>query len=67
MAPPQSGYRLLFLTLVVLGVWIAAWATGVTECFTSESIRNLAAGRGVWGVLGFIVVCGRTGNIRDRA
>ena len=38
------------------GVWIAAWATGVTECFTSESIRNLAAGRGVWGVLGFIVV-----------
>jgi uncharacterized membrane protein YdjX (TVP38/TMEM64 family) len=48
-------YRLLFLTLVVLGLWIAAWATGVTGRFTSESIRSVLAGRGLWGVVAFTV------------
>ena len=52
----QGGYRLLFLTLVVLGLWSAAWATGVTGRFTSESIRSLLAGRGLWGVVAFTVV-----------
>jgi len=53
---PPGGYRLLFLTLGVLGLWIAAWATGVTGRFTSDSIRSLAAGRGLSGVVAFIVV-----------
>jgi uncharacterized membrane protein YdjX (TVP38/TMEM64 family) len=48
--------RLLLVTFVVLGLWIAAWATGVTERFTSESIRSVLAGRGLWGVVAFIVV-----------
>jgi len=52
----QAGHRLLFLTLVVLGLWIAAWATGVTGRFTSESIRSLIAGRDIWGIVAFIVV-----------
>ena len=53
---PPGWYRLLFLTLGVLGLWIAAWATGVTGRFTSDSIRSLVAGRGFWGVVAFIVV-----------
>ena len=40
----------------MLGLWIAAWATGVTGRFTSESIRSLLAGRGLWGVVAFTVV-----------
>src|SRR5262245_66582334 len=52
----QGGYRLLFLSLVVLSLWIVAWATGVTGRFTSESIRSLLAGRGLWGVVAFTVV-----------
>ena len=53
---PPGGYRLLFLTLGVLGLWIAAWATGVTGRFTSDGIRSLVAGRGLWGLVAFIVV-----------
>src|SRR2546425_8874425 len=52
----QNGHRLLFLMLVVLGLWIAAWATGVTGRFTSESIRGLIADRGSWGIVAFIVL-----------
>ena len=52
----QGRYRLLFLTLVVLGLWIGAWATGVTSRFTSESIRSLLAGRGLWGVVAFTIL-----------
>ena len=43
----QGRYRLLFLVLVILGLWITAWATGVTGRFTSESIRSLLAGKDV--------------------
>ncbi len=49
----QGRYRLLFLVLVILGLWITAWATGVTAHFTSESIRSLLAGKGLWGVIAF--------------
>lgn len=52
----QGRYRLLFLTLVVLGLWIAAWATGVSGRFTFERIRSVLAGRGLWGVVAFTVV-----------
>lgn len=52
----QGGYRLLFLTLLVLGLWFAAWAIGLTGRFTTESIRGLLAGRGLWGVVAFLVV-----------
>jgi hypothetical protein len=52
----QSGYRPLFLTLVVVGLWIGAAAAGVTGRFTFESIRSVLAGRGLWGVAGFTVV-----------
>lgn len=48
--------RIALIALVVLGLWVAAWATGVTESFTSESIRGLLAGRGLWGVVAFIIV-----------
>src|SRR5262245_40786698 len=51
----QGGYRPLFLTLSVLALWIAAWATGMTGRFTSESIRSLLEGRGLWGVVVFSV------------
>jgi len=53
---PLGRYRLLFLTLAVLGLWIAAWATGVTGRFTADSIRGLVAGRGLWGVAAFVAV-----------
>jgi uncharacterized membrane protein YdjX (TVP38/TMEM64 family) len=43
------------LTLVVLGLWIAVWATGLTGRFTFESIRSLLAGRGLWGAVAFII------------
>lgn len=49
-------YRLLLFVLVIGGVWGAAWATGVTELFTSESIRRLLAASGLWGVIAFIVL-----------
>src|SRR5919198_3969553 len=52
----KGGNRLLFLTLVILGLWIAAWATGVTGRFTSEGIRSLLAGRGLWGAVVFTVL-----------
>ena len=52
----QGEYRLLLLTLVVLGLWIAAWATGVTGHFTPESIRSLLSGRGLWGLVAFTAV-----------
>jgi len=42
--------------VVAFGLWIAAWATGVTGRFTPESIRGLLVGRGLWGVVAFIVV-----------
>src|SRR5262245_19532476 len=53
---PQGEYRMLFLTLVVLGLWIVAWAAGVTGRFTPESIRRLLSGRGLWGVVAFTAV-----------
>lgn len=43
----QAGHRLLFLTLIVLGLWIAAWGTGVTGRFTPESIRSFIADRDI--------------------
>jgi uncharacterized membrane protein YdjX (TVP38/TMEM64 family) len=52
----QGGYRLLSLSLVVLGVWIAAWATGVTAHITPESMRSVIAGRGLWGVVAFTFI-----------
>ena len=52
----QGRYRLLFFVLVIGGLWVAAWATGVTERFTSVNIRGLLAGSGVWGVVAFIVL-----------
>jgi uncharacterized membrane protein YdjX (TVP38/TMEM64 family) len=53
---PQGEYRLVFLMLVVLGLWIVAWATGVTGRFTPESIRSLLLGRSLWGVVAFVAV-----------
>jgi uncharacterized membrane protein YdjX (TVP38/TMEM64 family) len=49
----QGRYRLLFFVLVVVGLWITAWATGVTARFTPETIRGLFAGKGLWGVIAF--------------
>ena len=52
----QRLHRLLLFVLVIGGVWGAAWATGVTELFTSESIRRLLAASGLWGVIAFILL-----------
>jgi uncharacterized membrane protein YdjX (TVP38/TMEM64 family) len=52
MMPP----RIALITLVVVSLWIAAWATGVTARFTSESIRSVLAGKGIWGVVAFTAV-----------
>jgi uncharacterized membrane protein YdjX (TVP38/TMEM64 family) len=52
----HAWYRLLFITLIVLGLWIVAWATGVTGRFTPENIRSVLAGRGLYGVIVFIVI-----------
>jgi uncharacterized membrane protein YdjX (TVP38/TMEM64 family) len=49
----RQGRRLLILTLVILGLWIVAWATGVTGRFTSDSVRGLLAGKGLWGIVAF--------------
>lgn len=45
--------RLPLLMVVIVGLWLVAWATGVTGRFTSESIRRLLAQRGLWGVAAF--------------
>jgi uncharacterized membrane protein YdjX (TVP38/TMEM64 family) len=47
---------LLFLTLVILLLWITASATGVTGRFTSESVRAVLAARGLSGVIAFTVL-----------
>jgi uncharacterized membrane protein YdjX (TVP38/TMEM64 family) len=48
--------RLLILSLVILGLWIVAWATGVTGYFASDSIRSVLAGRGLRGIVVFSVI-----------
>ena len=48
--------RLLFLTVVIIGLWLAAWVTGVTGLFTSESIRRVVGPRSLWGVAAFIAL-----------
>jgi uncharacterized membrane protein YdjX (TVP38/TMEM64 family) len=48
--------RLLILSLVVLGLWVLAWATGVTGRFTSDSIRRVVAGRGLGGIVIFTLI-----------
>ena len=52
----QGRYQLLLLTIVIVGFWIAAWATGATGRFTSESIGSLLAGRGLWGIVAFVAL-----------
>jgi uncharacterized membrane protein YdjX (TVP38/TMEM64 family) len=52
---PQAR-RLVILTLVILALWIAAWATGLTGRFTTESIRGLLTGSGLWGLVTFNVL-----------
>jgi uncharacterized membrane protein YdjX (TVP38/TMEM64 family) len=48
--------RLLILTVVIAGIWLAAWATGVTGRFTSESIRRVVGPRSLWGIAAFIAL-----------
>ena len=43
----------MLLALASFGIWTAGWATGLTEEFTQERIRDLLAGRGVLGLLTF--------------
>jgi len=47
--------RLLFSTLVVVAVWTAAWATGMSARFTFESARSILADTGRWGLVAFMV------------
>lgn len=46
-------YRLPLFALVIVGLWITAWATGVAARFTVVSIRGLLGGKGLWGILAF--------------
>lgn len=46
-------YGLPLFMLVIVGLWITAWATGVAARFTVDSIRSLLGGKGLWGVLAF--------------
>jgi uncharacterized membrane protein YdjX (TVP38/TMEM64 family) len=48
--------RLLILTVVIAGIWLAAWATGVTGRFTSESIHRVVRQRSLWGIAAFIAL-----------
>ena len=48
--------RLLSLSLIVLGLWIVAWASGVTGRFTSDSIRSVVAGKGLGGIVIFTLI-----------
>src|SRR5262249_9212285 len=48
--------RLLLFVLVIAGLWITAWGIGVTGRFTCEGLRRLLAGKGLWGVLAFIML-----------
>lgn len=43
-------YRLPLFVLVIVGLWIIAWATGVGARFTVDSMRTLLGGKGLWGV-----------------
>jgi len=52
----QGRSRFVISVLVILGLWVTAWGTGVTGRFTSESIRGLLAGKGLWGVVAFTVL-----------
>jgi uncharacterized membrane protein YdjX (TVP38/TMEM64 family) len=42
--------------VVIAGMWLGAWATGLTGRVTSESIRRVAGQRSLWGVAAFIAV-----------
>ena len=50
-----QGRRRLILALVIPGLWIVAWATGMTESFTPDNIRRVA-GRGLWGIVIFLLI-----------
>jgi uncharacterized membrane protein YdjX (TVP38/TMEM64 family) len=54
--PRHGQNRLLFLMVVIAGMWLGAWATGLTGRVTSESIRRIAGQRSLWGVAAFIAV-----------
>jgi uncharacterized membrane protein YdjX (TVP38/TMEM64 family) len=49
----QEQYRLRFLILVILGLWITAGPAGVSTSFTPESIHGLLPGKGLWEVVVF--------------
>src|SRR5262245_62038563 len=51
-----SRHRLLLATLLILGVWIGAWATGLTGRFTADNIRTLLPGHGLWRLAAFVML-----------
>jgi uncharacterized membrane protein YdjX (TVP38/TMEM64 family) len=52
----QGQNKLLFLMVAIVGLWVAAWAAGVTGLFTSESMGRLLALRSFGGVVAFIAL-----------
>jgi uncharacterized membrane protein YdjX (TVP38/TMEM64 family) len=56
VTPRNQHHRLLALMVVVGGLWLGAWATGVTERFNFESIRGVSARGNLWGVAAFIAL-----------
>jgi len=48
-------YRLLLLILMLLGLWLTAWATGVHRLFDGAAVRALVAEAGVWSLAVFVL------------
>src|SRR6516162_4486823 len=48
-------YRLLLLLLILVGLWLTAWATGGNRLSDPERIRALLEAAGVWSVPVFVV------------
>lgn len=52
----RPGLRLAAIGAIVVVVFIAGRASGLTDAISPESVRALLAGAGVFGVLAFVVV-----------
>jgi uncharacterized membrane protein YdjX (TVP38/TMEM64 family) len=48
--------RLRLLAIVIVGLWFAAWATGLTGRFTAATIHEVLGDRSVWSIAAFIAV-----------
>lgn len=52
----RAALRLALLALIIGGLVLGAWATGLTDQLTTENVRNAMQDAGAWGVLIFVGV-----------